>query len=211
MMNQVFVAFLFSLVSLTPVSAQVRPSSDQRLISPETQVDYTPLKNQLANQQWRAANEKTAELILEAANRDIQGWLSTDDILNLACWDLKTIDDLWQQYSQGRFGFTPQFAIFIKNGNRPGRLMAIENYEAFGDEVGWRAPDTTNANNQQAWIIFKENINYSLEAPVGHLPQIRQAYNLTGNRLQFTNLAKRLIDCNIVSVPKPEVMWIMSL
>ncbi|MGK7946802.1 MAG: GUN4 domain-containing protein [Microcystaceae cyanobacterium] len=198
-MKRLFLATLFSLISVTPLAAQVPSEATASLVSPETNIDYQPLQTLLEAQQWREANEKTGELMLEAANRDLQGWIPTEQILEFACSDLKIIDGLWQQYSQGRFGFAPQLAIFIETGNRPGRLMAIDSYEKFGDEVGWRAETTNpiNATTRQDWIIFKENINYSLDAPVGHLPQLRPAYNLTGNRLQFTTLTQRLIDCNI--------------
>ncbi|MGK7931276.1 MAG: GUN4 domain-containing protein [Microcystaceae cyanobacterium] len=198
-MNRLFFAILFSLVNFSPLAAQVSPQTEQNLVSPETNVDYQPLQKLLEAQQWRAANEKTGELMLEAANRELQGWIPTDQILEFACSDLKIVDGLWRQYSQGRFGFSPQLAIFLQTGNRPGRLMAIDAYERFGDEVGWRTltNNPVNATTRQDWIIFKENINYSLDSPVGHLPQLRQAYNLTGNRLQFTTLAQRLVECNI--------------
>jgi hypothetical protein len=198
-MNRVLLPLLFSVLSITPLVAQVSPETEQNLVSPETNVDYQPLQRLLEAQQWREANEKTGELMLEAANRDLQGWIPTDDILKFACSDLKIIDGLWQQYSQGRFGFSPQLAIFLKTGNRPGRLMAIDAYEKFGDEVGWRdlTQNPINATTRQDWVIFKENIDYSLDAPLGHLPQLRPAYNLTGNRLQFTTLAGRLVECNI--------------
>jgi hypothetical protein len=202
-MKKLLLALIFSLFPLHAINAQVSTEKQPSLISPETNINYQPLQKLLERQQWREANEKTSELMLKAANRDQQGWLPTDDILKFACWDLKTVDQLWQEYSNGRFGFSPQLAIFLKTGNRPGRLMAIDAYEKFGDTVGWRAPSPTAANNRQDWIIFKENLDYSLDAPVGHLPQLRQAYNLTGNRLQFTTLTKRLIECNIGTSPNP--------
>jgi hypothetical protein len=108
------------------------------------------------------------------------------------------MDQLWKEASNGRFSFSTQFRIFIDTGNRPGRLVAIENFQAFGDQVGWR--------KNSDWIIFKENLNYTLAAPVGHLPAPRSEYQISGGRLEYTSLAQRLVTCNIVSLGQPSVI-----
>ncbi|HAC65074.1 MAG TPA: hypothetical protein DCF68_16485 [Cyanothece sp. UBA12306] len=187
---QLLLALVFSCLSLSPVSSQV-PLDSPSFISPETEVDYTPLRNLLSKQQWREANETTLRLMLKAINRDQQGWVSREDIAKLACWDLKTLDNLWKEYSQGKFGFSVQFAIFVEAGNKPGKLVNPEFYDDFGNQIGWRE------DNQ--WIIFKENLNYSLDAPVGHLPNPREQYQITGGRLNYTTLTQRMVECNLVS------------
>ncbi|GBF82935.1 GUN4 domain-containing protein [Aphanothece sacrum] len=193
-LKQFLLVVMLSWVSVSSLGAQeTPPNSDRPLISPETQVDYTPLRNLLSTQQWFRANETTRELILKAINRDEQGWMSRQDIATLACWDLKTIDSLWQEYSQKKFGFSEQFPIFIETGNKPGRLLNSENYDQFGNRVGWRK------DNQ--WITFKQNLNYSLDAPVGHLPIPRSEYEITGGRLNYTAITQRMVDCKIVSYP----------
>jgi len=169
--------------------------SGMSLVSPNTGLDYEPLKKLLESQQWQAANEMTRSLMLKASGRGSQGWHTAEDIQNLPCWDLKTINDLWKTASNGRFSFSVQYEIFINSGNRPGRLMAPDAYEHFGDLVGWRK------DNQ--WIIFKQNLNYSLDAPRGYLPNPRDEYQISGGRLEYTNLTKRLSDCQIVSAPSP--------
>jgi hypothetical protein len=115
-----------------------------------------------------------------------------EDLQKLACWDLQKMDQLWKEASGGRFSFSTQFRIFIETGNRPGRLVAIENFQTFGDQIGWRKGGD--------WIIFKENLNYTLNAPVGHLPAPRDEYQIAGGRLEYTTLAQRLVTCNIVSL-----------
>jgi len=97
-----------------------------------------------------------------------------------------------QNWRQASFSFSTQFRIFIETGNRPGRLVAIENFQTFGDRIGWRKGGD--------WIIFKENLNYTLNAPVGHLPAPRDEYQIAGGRLEYTTLAQRLVTCNIVSL-----------
>lgn len=169
------------------------PTNDSSLISPETRINYNFLRQLLATGQWRKANDRTKQLMLKAANREAQGWLSSQNIEKFPCWDLKTIDSLWKEYSKGRFGFSIQFPIFVETGNRPGRLVDVDAYEKFGDRVGWR--------KEQRWIDFKENLNYSLDAPIGHLPNPRQEYQINGGRLEYVTLSKRMVDCKLVTPP----------
>jgi hypothetical protein len=190
---------------LSPTEQEVNTPSN--LTSPETGVNYTRLQAVLAKQQWRQANDMTGQLMLKATNRESQGWTSTQDIEKFPCWDLAEIDSLWKQYSDGRFGFSVQFPIFIETGNKPGRLVASEAYDAFGDAVGWREhnPNPPERGPRNQWIIFKGNLNYSLDAPIGHLPNARSEYQITGGRLEYTMLTKRLLECKIVTLPQQQV------
>lgn len=172
------------------------PTSDSVLISPETGVDFKPLQNLLADRKWRKANDETLNLVLQSTGREAQGWLSSENFQEFSCWDLKTIDSLWKEYSNDRFGWSIQFPIFISTGNKPGRLVAQEAYQNFGDRVGWR--------KEGDWIVFKENLVYSLNAPEGHLPNLRAEYELSGGRLNYTNLAERMVKCALVSLPPTE-------
>jgi hypothetical protein len=166
-------------------------------VSPQTQLDYAPLQAALANQKFEQANEITRRLLLAAANRNQQGWLTAESIAQVPCWDLKTMDDLWQRYSNNRFGFSVQYAIFQETGNRPGRLMSPENYDKFGDRLGWR--------KDGQWIIFKKNLDFSATAPVGHLPSPRDEYQINGGRLEYTALMGRIQTCQSgqTSAPSP--------
>ncbi|MGB5592892.1 MAG: GUN4 domain-containing protein, partial [Crocosphaera sp.] len=157
--------------------------------------DYTPLENNLKRKQWLEANETTISLMLQAVNRDQQGWIPREDVEKLSCWDLKTIDELWKQYSNGKFGFTVQFPIFVATGNRPGRLVDTEAYDNFGSQVGWR--------EDGQWVAFKYSLNYTLDAPVGHLPNPRPEYQITGGRLNYTALSQRLVECGLVTYSDP--------
>ena len=124
--NKLVWTFLFSTVSAFSGLAQETPNNPSSLLSPETGVDYTPLQEDLQQQRWLQANETTTTLMLQSLNRQEQGWIPQEEVKQIACWDLKMIDSLWKQYSQGRFGFTVQFPIFVETGNRPGRLVDTE-------------------------------------------------------------------------------------
>ncbi|MEB3161109.1 MAG: GUN4 domain-containing protein [Synechocystis sp.] len=170
-----------------PIPKTTTTNDVNGLVSPQTQLDYAPLQGALAAGEFEAANEITRRLLLAAAQRSQQGWLTVDSINQVACWDLKTMDDLWRQYSNNRFGFSVQYAIFQETGNRPGRLMSPENYDKFGDRLGWR--------KDGQWIIFKKNLDFSASAPVGHLPSPRDEYQINGGRLEYTALMGRMQAC----------------
>ncbi len=150
-------------------------------------LNFQPLETALAAQQFLEANEATRRLLLAATNRTRQGWLTTDTIEQISCDNLKKIDQLWLEHSKNRFGFTPQFQAFLATGNRPGRLMSPESYDQFGDRIGWRK------DNQ--WIIFKKNLDFTINAPVGHLPSPRDEYQINGGRLEYTALMGRFQAC----------------
>ena len=120
----------------------------------EKGVDYTRLENLLKAEKWKEADEETLEVMLKVAGREKEGWLDYESIDNFPCADLRTIDQLWVKYSNGRFGFSLQKRIWESVG---------EDYEKFGDRVGWRKKDN------KEWLYYKK-LTFSLEAPQGHLP-----------------------------------------
>ena len=192
--NQLLCILVFSGVCAFSVLGQETPDNQSSLISSEG-IDYTPLQEDLQRQQWLRANETTSNLILQSVGRQQQGWMTQDDVKKFSCEDLKIIDNLWKEYSQGRFGFTVQFPIFVETGNRPGRLVDTEAYDNFGTRIGWR--------KDGQWVQFKYNLDFSLEAPVGHLPNPRPAYQITGGRLNYTALTQRMVDCGLVAYSDP--------
>ncbi len=193
--NQLLWILVFTGVSAFSVLGQETPNNQPSLLSPETGIDYTPLQESLQRQRWMQANETTTNLMLQAVNRQEQGWIPQEEVKKFACWDLKTIDALWKEYSRGKFGFTVQFPIFVETGNRPGRLVDTEAYDNFGTRIGWR--------KDGQWVQFKLNIDYSLDAPMGHLPNPRQEYQITGGRLNYTALTQRMVECGLVAYSDP--------
>ena len=177
------------------MAKEMTSNQEQDLISPDSQVNYNLLNQYLSQQEWRKANDETRELLLEATGRKAIGWATTEDLQTLSCWDLKTIDQLWQKYSQGKFGFSSQLPIYIETGNRPGKLVGDDAYSRFGDRLGWRE------NND--WIIFIENLDYSLDAPKGHFPNPRSEYSITGGRLYYSALADKMIQCKLGNQMQP--------
>jgi hypothetical protein len=125
--------------------------SQNKLLS-NVGIDYTPLFDLLVARQWKAADEKTALVMLEIADRVKDGWLREIDITNFPILDLQTIDSLWVKHSQERFGFSVQSRIWQ---NVDG------DYAKFSDAVEWRLNYT--------WQKYS-SLTFKVDAPVGHLP-----------------------------------------
>jgi eukaryotic-like serine/threonine-protein kinase len=100
--------------------------------------------------------------MLKVAGREKERWLDTESIDNFPCEDLRTIDQLWVKYSNGRFGFSVQKRIY--QSLRGTREYDRSVWNKFGDQVGWRK------NN--SWLHYKD-LTYSEKAPEAHLPSYR--------------------------------------
>ena len=180
--------------SPVPLSDSANPTgATLPLVSSASQIDYSPLQAELEAGDFYDANETTRRLLYEAAGREDQGWLTPESIKAIPCQDLKIMDSLWRRYSNNRFGFSVQYNIFQQTGNRPGILRSTDAYEAFGEAIGWRH-DSPEGEGRE-WIFFKQALDYSVEAPAGHLPNLRSEYQLYGGRVDYTYLMERLRSC----------------
>ena len=103
---------------------------------------------------------------------------------NLPCEDLRTIDQLWQQGSNGRLGFSVQRRIYKTVGGTSDHNVDI--WKLYCDRIGWRQ------NNK---MLSYKDLNFSLWAPEGHLPMLGlQIWGFTG---WFAVLVSRLEMCQI--------------
>lgn len=116
--------------------------------------DSTKLHQLLSTQQWKAADLETRRIMLQVTGADHNDDLlmSKAQILQFPCDELETIDKLWVKFSQKRFGFSIVKQIYS---------AANQDYSTLAELVGWR--------NGDKWINYQE-INFSIHAPVGHLP-----------------------------------------
>ena len=146
------------LSSINPVIVpSPAPSSGVRPLT-ERDIDYVQLETYLRTQEWKKADEETLDLMRKATARRVE-WLDRQAILELPCADLKTIDALWYQHSQGRFGFRVQQELFKIT------QASNSNVARFGKQVGWTLW-------QSEFIGFKyyKQLIFDLSAPPGHLP-----------------------------------------
>ena len=159
-----------------------KPTQENDDLSSEKGVDYTRLRDLLKAGKWKQADQETLAVMLKAAGREQKDWLDPESIKNFPSADLRTIDQLWVKYSNGRFGFSVQKRIWES---------VEENYDNFGDRVGWRTYKTVVENNitecldninkrlgfkQEAvtrtpaeWLYYTD-LTFETHAPEGHLP-----------------------------------------
>ena len=169
--------------AVSPTIPSPQPASQPVKLISAKGVDYRQLDRLLANGEWKKADQETTNKMLEAAGRTEERWLSIEDIDRFPCEDLRTIDQLWVKYSNGRFGFSVQKRIYES-------LEGTREYdkkisEAFGDRVGWRV----NSN----WLHYID-LKFNTKAPEGHLPG--RGYK-GGLACGLLNLFSRVETCKV--------------
>lgn len=129
---------------------------------------YSKLHNYLKKKEWEKADWETIQIILDLTKRQKHGFIRNKDIGNFPYIDLLRIDFLWLEASENRFGFSIQRHIWKKNlgiGLKFDKLNNSENLHDFGVFVGWY--------KDGEFLKSRDNYNFSLDAPQGHLPSLR--------------------------------------
>ena len=156
-------------------------SNDVPLVSARG-VNYENLRDLLAAGKWKEADQETNSCMLKVARREKEGWLKTENIDNFPCQDLRTIDQLWVKYSNGKFGFSVHKQIYQSLGGT--RECDGKIWEAFADRVGWR--------QGERWLRY-DDLTFSLDTHFkGYLPLQGKCVGMS-----YSSLAQRLVDCNI--------------
>lgn len=155
------------------VRASISPSSPLQQPEPEVEqpyqpnIDYTNLINLLAQGKWKEADQETLAVMLKAVGREQEGWLDVESIEKFPCTDLRTINQHWVQYSNGRFGFSVQRNIWQEVKQRE---------PVFCEHVGWRVRKKVKrlfwSYDYEYYLRSYDDFIFSLDAPVGHLPSI---------------------------------------
>ena len=149
----------------------------------EVGMEYNNLRDLLKAQNWEEADKETYEVMIKAVGKKSGDSFTSDELLNFPCQDLRTIDQLWVEYSKGRFGFSVQKEIYLSVG---GKLRSYE-YEAFlrfYETVGWGGSIKYNTSTQ------------------GHLPfsiygRVFFLLDFQSRVVRVISLVSRLVNCNI--------------
>ncbi len=143
---------------------------------------YIQLENLLKGNKWQEADEETYDLILKLSQRTRAGGINTRAIKEkISCEEIRNIDELWQKYSEDKFGLSIQVSIYLETGNNLERYNP-QSYQIFGDRLGWR--------KARIWKKY-EQLNFSQDAPKGHLPVAIREPEVTVNIPEFM-ITKRL-------------------
>ncbi len=180
--------------STTVIVDPVTPSevsSPSTLVSQTTGVDYTALQSLLKAQKWQQADEMTYDLMSEAGDNDNSGFITSKELKDMPCEDLQTIDRLWVEYSQGKFGLSVQQRIYQNVGSP--QTVDIDNYRNFAQQVGWVKKD--NPHDPDYYLY--DDLNFSLNAPSGHLPRWSWGLNIAVVYSRMSYLTPRLSQCEL--------------
>jgi hypothetical protein len=130
----------------------------------------TDLADLLQGEEWQAADKVTQALLLKAANCEELGSLTALDLAQLPCRVLHDIDFLWVKASHGHFGFSVQQRLYtdLDRDFDPASLSPF-NPHPFCQAVGWLM---ITVPRPLAFFRFYDFLNFSLEAPQGHLPAL---------------------------------------
>lgn len=125
----------------------------------ERDVNYAPLQELLAKQDFQAADNVTREKLCELAGEAARErkWLYFTEVEQFPASDLFTIDRLWWVHSQGKFGFEVQRQIWLSSG---------QDFNKLWEKIGWKVGNT--------WTRYPQGFTWNLSAPKGHLPLSNQ-------------------------------------
>lgn len=141
-----------------PEKAPPQSTPQDELIS-AVGINYTQLRDLLAAGEWKKAEQETATVMLKICRREQERWLRLEDLANFPCQDLRSLNQLWVKYSNGRFGFSVQKSIWKSMGGT--KEADSETWNRFSERVGWRVKDS--------WRLWLD-LTFTIEAPEGHLP-----------------------------------------
>ncbi|OUC13421.1 MAG: molecular chaperone DnaJ [Alkalinema sp. CACIAM 70d] len=128
-------------------------------------IDCQKLTKFLELGQLQNADAETKRLLLELTGREKDGWLRPEDISSLSSQSLSAIDQLWLQYSNGRFGFSVQRQIWQQLGCKSSNDIALQTLSEnrFAQSLHWRKGNS--------WICPWDAFNDDMQAPLGSYPR----------------------------------------
>ena len=105
------------------------------LTSEISKINYQRLRQLLSEKRWKDADIETAHKIWEVMKRNQEKFLRSEDIKAFPEKDLKIIDSLWFEHSEGQFGFRVQNRIWQDCGSPK---ASHKTWNEFAENVGWR-------------------------------------------------------------------------
>lgn len=125
----------------------------------ELDLDYQPLQQLLAQQDFQGADVVTLQKMCEWAGAAAveRNWIYFTEVVNFPVVDLQTLDQLWRMSSEGKFGFSVQRRIWLSVG---------KDFSQLWKKIDWKSGNT--------WTRYPKGFTWDLTAPQGHLPLSNQ-------------------------------------
>lgn len=149
----------------TAESDQIQAALDQHwpigiVETPSSQsINYDELQQYLVKQDYEKADRITLQKLCELAGPGAvqRKWVYFTEVESFPNLDLHTLDQLWLVYSEGKFGFSKQRAVWLNSG---------QDWERVWEKIAWKSGNT--------WTRYPGGFIWDLSAPVGHLPLSNQ-------------------------------------
>jgi hypothetical protein len=122
-------------------------------------VDYQPVQQLLAQQDFQGADVVTLQKLCELAGISAieRKWVYFTEVESFPIKDLRTLDKLWRMYSEGKFGFSVQRKIWLSVG---------QDFSKLWSKINWKSGNV--------WTRYPKEFTWDLTAPIGHLPLSNQ-------------------------------------
>ncbi|KAK4384110.1 Tetrapyrrole-binding protein, chloroplastic [Sesamum angolense] len=149
-----------SAVSSTTFSTSTttNPSTSQN-------VSFEVLRQHLSSKNFREADEETRRLLIVLAGEAAQkrAYVFFSEVKFISEDDLKTIDGLWREHSDNKFGYSVQKRIWNK---------VNKDFTKFFIKVGWMKKLESSEVEQYNYRSFPTEFMWEMEegTPEGHLP-----------------------------------------
>jgi len=154
-------------------------------------VDYSQLRKCLKRGDWQEADHETMKVMCRVAAKEKEWRLDEESIENFPCEDLQEINQLWEHYSKGKFGFNVQKKIYENLGG--GQTWDSVVWEKFSERVGWLE---LGGNGSRRWFL-EFDLTFNLNAPQGHLPyKIFRGDFFKPEYVVFLDFLSRTKTCN---------------
>jgi hypothetical protein len=161
-----------------PVPPTVPPRVEESTYDAQLTPAFEELEGSLKAGDFKAADFATFEILLQLINPPpAQFWLDEDSLRKFSPNSqhkkaIQEIDRFWRKYSNERLGFSQQLE-FYGFDNIPMQAKALDKQRsenkrqtiAFSKNVGWWI-------NVLEFYKFYDQLNFTAEAPTGHLPAL---------------------------------------
>nr|YP_010850348.1 hypothetical protein Ycf53 [Lophurella caespitosa]WGH13163.1 hypothetical protein Ycf53 [Lophurella caespitosa] len=138
------------------------------------QITYQNLQNLLINKKFEEADKLTQQCLCEIVKiktNNQKSWLYFTDIQFIPKEDLFILDLLWKIYSKGKFGFSIQKKIWIKNNKKWDKLW---------EKIDWLKKGVMKR--------YPQEFMWTIDAPEGHLPLFNQLRGTQTLSYLFNNI-----------------------
>lgn len=174
------------VIELTEI---INDLQEQLILLPDI-TQYGKLRDFLKQGDFRSADEETTRIMLEISGKE-RHTLTPEDLNKYPCTSLLVINEIWQKYSNQKFGFSMQLKAYYEIGGDIDTIRAqdINILMKFADKVGWLD------EKKQARFEDYDNWDFSLSTPNGCFPAHwwKSPYGLKMATFFFA----RLISCNL--------------